>query len=134
MKRLLLVLALIFASDAFGADIWLPVPYATNTYPSTYFFRMAIVTGFDGNYVTGESTGITVSGHSGVGSTIHRTYECVQWTWDLAGNVVDETVLDPLHACSGLDPTLTFTNAGYTAWTTVYQYYPATHFPMLTTQ
>ena len=130
-------LALLLPISAFaGTDTQLPVPYQTDTYPSTYFWRMAVITGFsaDGNYVIGESNGATVSGHSGRGSTIHTTWSCVQWTWDLTGNVVDEIVLDPLHACSGLDPTQTFTNdGGYVAWTTVYQYYPATHFPMLTT-
>jgi len=127
-----ILLQLLSVSAFAGTTIQLPLPYSVG---STYFHRMAIVTGFsaDGNYVIAESTGTTVTGHSGRGSTIRRTYECVRWTWDLAGNVVNEAVLDSLHACPALNPTRQFTNSGgYLAWTTVYQYYPATHFPMLT--
>ncbi len=127
-----ILLQLLPVSAFAGTTIQLPVPYSVG---ATYFYRMAIVTGFsdNGNYVIAESTGSTVTGHSGRGSTTHTTYECVQWTWDLAGNVVNEAVLNSLQACPALDPTRQFTNTGgYSAWTTVYQYYPATHFPMLT--
>ena len=93
-----ILLQLLSVSAFAGTTIQLPLPYSVG---STYFHRMAIVTGFsaDGNYVIAESTGTTVTGHSGRGSTIRRTYECVRWTWDLAGNVVNEAVLDSLHAC-----------------------------------
>jgi hypothetical protein len=133
-----ILLQLLPVSAFAGTTIQLPVPYsvpysAPGAFGTTYFYRMAIITGFstDGNYVIADSTGYTVSGAGGFSRTTH---ECVQWTWNLAGVVVSETVLDPLHACpTTLDPTKQFTNSGgYSAWTTVYPYYPQTHFPMLT--
>jgi hypothetical protein len=133
-----ILLQLLPVSAFAGTTIQLPVPYsvpysAPGAFGTTYFYRMAIITGFsaDGNYVIAESIGYTVSGSGGF---THTTHECVQWTWTLAGSVVNEKVLDPLHACpTTLDPTREFTNSGgYLAWTTVYEYYPLTHFPMLT--
>lgn len=124
---------LLFPAAASAADVSLDVPYQDAT--GYTFSRNGVVTGVtaDGGYVLAESTGWLPHGHSGRGSTVSYSYECVQWSWDLAGYLVSETVLSNAK-CPALDATLSFTNAGgYMAWTQNYPAYPWVHRPTLTT-
>jgi hypothetical protein len=111
---------------------YVSVPGACSASTATTSAYNTVVTGFtaDGNFVTGQVPASFVCGRSGRGGVIYHYSLCVQFKWDLSGNLVNTVATTALDAngkpvsssCPTADPAAVYTNTGgYEAQTLTYQ-------------